>query len=101
MYSDLFLQVMLYHGRSFAGFAEDYKETAKRIQRRYGVPCPSAVFDLDEVEEFLTYKKSKWKSYMKVYSRVSTEMFTRPSSPSSHCTHVYHFNPPRDIPEQL
>ena len=32
---------------------------------------------------------------------VSTKMFTRPSFPSRHCTHRIHFNPPRDIPEQL
>ena len=28
-------------------------------------------------------------------------MFTRPSFPSKHSTHINHFNPPSDIPEQL
>ena len=36
-----------------------------------------------------------------VYSLVSTEVLTRPSSPSRHCTYRNHFNPPGDIPEQL
>ena len=36
-----------------------------------------------------------------VYSLVSTEGLTRPSSPSRHCTHGNHFNPAGDIPEQL
>ena len=37
-----------------------------------------------------------------VYSVVSTEaLCTRPSSPSRPVTHGNHFNPPRDIPEQL
>ena len=36
-----------------------------------------------------------------VYTLVSTEVLTRPSSPSRHCTYRNHFNPPGDIPEQL
>ena len=36
-----------------------------------------------------------------LYSLVSTEVLTRPSSPSRHCTHGKHFNSPGDIPEQL
>ena len=36
-----------------------------------------------------------------VNSLVYTEALTRPSSPSRHCTHGIHFNPPGDIPEQL
>ena len=36
-----------------------------------------------------------------IYSLVSTEVLTRPSSPSRHCTYRNHFNPPGDIPEQL
>ena len=36
-----------------------------------------------------------------VFGLVYNEMFTRPFFPSRHCTHGNHFNPPRDIPEQL
>ena len=39
----------------------------------------------------------KVKVKVKVYSRVSTKALTRPSSPSRHCTHGNHFNPPGDI----
>ena len=43
----------------------------------------------------------KGKKRYSVYSLVSTEVLTRPSSPSRHCTYRNHFNPPGDIPEQL
>ena len=50
--------------------------------------------------QFQFDKGAKGKRYS-VYSLVSTEVLTRPSSPSRHCTYRNHFNPPGDIPEQL
>ena len=56
---------------------------------------------LDLVSFLRTNKHSTERLRFSVYSLVSTEMFTRPSSRRTHVTHGNHFDPPRDIPEQL
>ena len=53
------------------------------------------------VAPVIDYGAAIWGKRYSVYSLVSTEVLTRPSSPSRHCTYRNHFNPPGDIPEQL